>query len=238
MGNLRTGWVLIAVRNLGRRIGVNRLLAASGNRAGYERGFQDALLVGLNPGDVVWDIGANVGFYSRLFAGLIGETGRCYAFEPSPLNRARFQELGIPDNVLLFPYALGDKHGVAQLVQGGDPLGATSFLLGRGIACAEEPIPVECMTGDLLVEGGRTPVPKCIKIDVEGYEWEVLQGCQKMLGHEGLFRIGCEIHFGILAKRGHPQRPCEIESLLKKNGFRCRWIDHSHLVAERVRCAS
>ena len=235
-GSVRTGWLAIKLRNLGRQVKVNRLISSFGSSRVYEKRFQAVLLKGLHSGDVVWDVGANVGFYSRLCAAQIGSSGLCYAFEPSPLNRARFREQGVAGNVILLPFALGETAGTISLIQGSDPLGATSFIPENQAGAGEEGIQVEVMPGDLLVASGQVPTLQCIKIDVEGYEWEVLQGLRKTLANERLFRVCCEVHFAILAARGHAQRPREIELLLKGYGYCCRWIDHSHLLAERARC--
>jgi FkbM family methyltransferase len=212
------------------------VIAAFGSATVYEKSFQAALLTGLHCGDVVWDVGANVGFYSRLLANRVGLSGVCYSFEPSALNRARFESTGIPENVILLPFALGESVGTIQLIQGSDPLGATSFVVENHADSEGEVIQVECMTGDLLVANGQVPVPQCIKIDVEGYEWEVLQGLRKTLANKRLFRVGLEVHFATLAARGHAQRPREIEFFLQEYGYGCRWIDYSHLLAERTRC--
>lgn len=76
-------------------------------------------------------------------------------------------------------------------------------------------------------------MPNAIKIDVEGFEVEVLQGLGPHLAAPTLRVIGVEVHFGILKERGMADAPQRIERLLARNGFRVQWPDSSHLLALR-----
>src|ERR1051325_8893506 len=81
----RTNWAIVGCRNLGRAIGLNRLLASRG-RTAYEDRFQATMLRQVRSGDVVWDVGANQGIYSHKFSSLVGPSGKVIAIEPSPIN--------------------------------------------------------------------------------------------------------------------------------------------------------
>ena len=59
----------------------------TGNQT-YEARFMRALNARVRPGDVVWDIGANVGMYTQQFAHAVGRSGRVIAFEPAPTKRS------------------------------------------------------------------------------------------------------------------------------------------------------
>src|SRR5439155_7240762 len=68
------------------------------------------LLRALKPGDVVWDVGANVGMYAMLIARAVGPAGRVCAFEPSRACFGRLQEnidRNRASNVTAFRLALG-----------------------------------------------------------------------------------------------------------------------------------
>jgi hypothetical protein len=76
--------------------------------------------------------------------------------------------------------------------------------------------------------------PNVVKIDVEGFEAEVLRGFGALLERPSLRAVCVEVHFALLDTRSERNAPAEIERRLYAAGFRCRWADHSHLVAVRV----
>ena len=53
---------------------------------GTPRQAFDCVMAVARPGMVAWDVGAHVGFYTLLFAELVGRRGKVYAFEPAPAN--------------------------------------------------------------------------------------------------------------------------------------------------------
>jgi FkbM family methyltransferase len=71
----------------------------------------------LKRGDTVIDIGANLGYYSILFARWVGKFGKVYAVEPVKIYNKIFSEKSRKyDNILLYPYALGKEEKVVELV--------------------------------------------------------------------------------------------------------------------------
>lgn len=119
-------------------------------------------------------------------------------------------------------------------MQGEDELGATSRVLEASAAAASAgAIQVEICRGEDLIKAGLPP-PNALKIDVEGFELEVLQGLGESLASPALRAIGIEVHFGILQGRGMGNAPQRIEELLKQNGYRLQWPDTSHLLAVRA----
>lgn len=112
---------------------------------------------------------------------------------------------------------------------GEDALSATS----RIIEDAENGVSVRISTGDGLVEQGDVPIPSVVKIDTEGFELDVLRGMTDLLGKPEVRAVFVEVHFGLLCERGQPKAPADIERLLKLAGFATRWVDPSHIAAER-----
>ena len=229
--SLQTNRAAIALRNLTRRIGLNKWLASK-VRSGYEDRFGADLLARVRAGDIVWDVGANVGFYTRRFAELAGPAGKVVAFEPSPANceKLRQNTAGL-ENVVVMPYGLGNSAAKLSFLQGEDELGATS----RIVAGTEGGPQVDIRRGDEIASCMLAPEPTLIKIDVEGFEWEVLDGFGGLLANPRLHTLGIELHFGLLAARGMPTVPAQIEALLKRSRFACDWPDTSHLIAVRGR---
>ena len=226
------GWqtwsLVIALRVIGRVLGLNRLVAGT-FQSGYEANYAARLTKCISLGDTVWDIGANIGLYTVQFANCVGASGLVVAFEPSKANFLRLthrcQSLR---NVELQPFGLGNADGNIRFQQGADDLGATSRVCEAG----EPGEVVEIRVGDDLIAAGLS-APNVIKLDVEGFEGEVLTGLSRRLLSPELVAVGVEVHFGILHDRGLAGMPRRIEQMLRDVGFRIDWPDTSHILATR-----
>jgi FkbM family methyltransferase len=145
----------------------------------YEYEKQKAFSEAVKPGDVVYDIGANVGFYTLLASVLVGPSGRVVAFEPLPRNlRYLRKHLGLNGcgNVMVMPVAVSDCAGRAGFDPGDDPSG--------GALCDHGAIEVETVALDRLARSKIIPGPDVIKVDVEGGESRALAGGVAMLARE------------------------------------------------------
>lgn len=230
----RTGIAAIWLRSVGRRLGVNRLVGVYLSRHGYEKRFRDEMLSAIREGDCVWDVGANVGLYTQIFAKSVGACGKVCAFEPVPRNLTALGGAVLSlANVEVFPIALGENPGTVLIQVGDDPIGATSRIVNASADCAV--VNVQMATGDALVESTEAQAPNVIKIDTEGFELDVLKGMQRLLLSPILRTLCIEVHFGLLAQRGLADAPAKIEAILEDAGFSCSWVDYSHVVATRNR---
>ena len=230
----RTARILIAIRAFGRRVGINRVVSNMTGSRNYEARFKELMLSLVRKGDCVWDVGANIGLYTTLFAEKVGVDGRVVAFEPSPANLQQLRQVvsGIK-NVSVMPLALGDRDATAFFRQGEDPVGATSRIVSAPDADATG-FEVDLIQGDTLVAGARVIAPTFIKIDTEGFELDVLRGLAKTLLNVQTRGVCVEVHFGLLEQRGTPDAPATIERLLQSAQFKCEWADASHIVAVRI----
>ena len=125
---------------------------------------------GFRPEHIV-DVGASVGSWSIL-ALAHWPTARYSLFEPLVEHTELLEKLrqGCP-NVSWFPYALGSQKGELSLSIYPDQLDAASLAYaGPG----SRRIPVETLDG--LVAAGQIPPAELLKIDVQGFEREVLRG--------------------------------------------------------------
>jgi hypothetical protein len=89
-----SGAFAVRARALGQRLGILRPIVRAFRwllSKSYEEQFHRSLLDAIHPGDLVWDIGANVGVYTFLFADRVGPSGAVVAFEPSPRPYATLQ---------------------------------------------------------------------------------------------------------------------------------------------------
>lgn len=229
--SLRTNPLVIFLRNFGRRLGINPVLARIILTEKYEEKYDIAFQQLLKPGEVVWDIGANVGFYTKQFAEKVGDKGFVYSFEPSPEN---YKKLSASchnlANVSALNVALGDKTGEMYFEQGADELGATSRLLDQK---TEDSFSVRVATPSSVYEDLGVRPPNAVKVDVEGFEVEVLLGLQPFFESGEIKAIGIEVHFGILDSRGMRSAAKDIESFLVSQNMDVSWVDPSHVIAFR-----
>jgi FkbM family methyltransferase len=223
----------IKARSLARKVGLIRLYNRFRPVGDYEARANTALIRAIRAGDVVWDVGANVGVYSELFCRWVGENGFVVAFEPfaGSCEEIRRRIPGCPwlsiENI-----ALGDTDSVGRLVTGAESVVNHIAAANETIEGDHETVPVAIYRGDTVLSRiGR--IPNVIKVDVEGFEEEVLAGMEGMLSSPELRSLLIEVHFLQLEKRGRQTAPVRIEKLLISKGFKPRWVDSSHLFAIR-----
>lgn len=125
---------------------------------------------------VVYDIGANTGYYGILAATQFNAT--VHSFEPIPEHVACIKESarinGVQDRVTTYTLALGSAKDSLELSLAGSGSTLTKDFLGNS---SLQTLKVAVETLDSL----NLPAPHFIKIDVEGYEWEVLQGAKEVI---------------------------------------------------------
>ncbi|MCS7035616.1 MAG: FkbM family methyltransferase [Saprospiraceae bacterium] len=145
----------------------------------YEPGLQHQIGRYLRPGAVVFDIGANIGQYALFFSEQVGEGGRVYSFEPDPRNYAFLQfnvHLNRCRNVVCCPFGIGAEDAEQPLFRDTDTGGRRSSFkkefVGAHYHGSSETVAVKRLDG-LIAAFGQ---PDFIKIDVEGFEEEVLRG--------------------------------------------------------------
>lgn len=146
-----------------------------------ERYVVTKLLKIIKPGDICWDIGANIGFYTGLLASQVKDTGAVVAFEPAERTCAYLHEnvsLNEFTNVTIVNKGLADNMERRYLYYSKAALaeGTASLKYPNGRTVAEL---VTLDTIDNLI--GELPTPDFIKIDVEGYQLEVLRGGEHCL---------------------------------------------------------
>ena len=142
----------------------------------YEHHKRKAFERMVTTGSVVFDIGANVGFYTLLAAVLVGSKGMVFAFEPVPLNLYYLKEhLRINGIrwVSVIESAVANCPGVAHFAAGPTP--------SMGHLAADGSFIVNTVSLDQMFRTGKLPPPDCIKIDVEGAEEDVLLGAKSLL---------------------------------------------------------
>jgi FkbM family methyltransferase len=164
-------------------------------RGTLEPPVQEALRRLLAPGDVFYDVGANVGFFTILGARLVGPEGRVIAFEPVPAcARAVARNIALNDfaHAAIREEAVGAASGRAQLLVVGEASWSHLASTGRHADVRAE-IDVAVASIDELVLAGEIPPPDVLKIDTEGAELQAIAGMRATIEHHRP-AIVCELH--------------------------------------------
>lgn len=135
----------------------------------------------LRPGDVVVDIGANIGYFSLLAATRVGPTGRVLAFEPVPsiadMLTSNVRRNNLPIDVRRV--VVGDAPGSTEIFRSaGTNIGRSGTSGGAGTV-SEGSVPV--VRAAEAIEEELWPRIRFIKVDVEGDERRVLRGLEPVL---------------------------------------------------------
>lgn len=171
----------------------------------YEEHVQLLFCQRIRPGDVVLDIGANVGFFTLLSSKLVGPDGHVYAFEPFPRNvyyLERHVRLNDVTNVTVQSLAIAATTGNARFGDGENASQARLSVIGE--------LTVRTASLDDLLADGRIPRPDFIKMDIEGAEGDALRGAAGLLSRGPLTIV--------LSTHGYAQHEL-CWSILKDAGF-------------------
>lgn len=156
----------------------------------YEPELQHAIANLIQPGMVIYDVGANIGYISLMLARAAGEDGSVFSFEALPANLERLRA-----NLTLNPEGKRARVVAAAVI---DHDGPAHFLLGPsgGMGKAEgsagrsaqddhvaytETITVAGLSLDSFVYQQGQPAPQAVKMDIEGGEILALPGMQRLL---------------------------------------------------------
>ena len=145
----------------------------------YEPLTTDLVRAELRPGDVVLDIGANIGYFTLIFAKGVGPAGRVFAFEPEPGNFALLEENVAANgyrNVALARLAVSDRAGRARLYLDAGNAGDCRVYDSHD---HRPSVDVETVRlDDHLVRLDRVDL---IKMDIQGAEPAALRGMRGLL---------------------------------------------------------
>lgn len=183
----------------------------------------------VEPGDVVVDAGANIGYVALLLSRWVGPQGRVFSFEPIPetydLLAGNVKKLGLT-NVEIFPYALSSRDGRAEMEVPHYEGGGENFYESRMAEKTNVDLrtfPVEVRRLDSVLDLGRTV--SFIKIDVEGHEEDVVRGATRIL-QASQPALMIEVF-------GDPDAPGSVSgrlfSLLREAGYMAYWWDGKKL---------
>lgn len=175
-------------------------------------------------GEIVLDVGANIGYYTLILAKLVGSQGRVYAFEPEPTNFEVLKkniEMNGYQNVILNQSAVGIEKGRTKLYLSEIKTGMHRIYKSK---YCKDHIEVDIIKlDDYLTDNNIYKNIDFVKIDVEGAELAVLEGMQETLNSNQRLKMLVEfvpesnIEFGV--------KPFEVLNFLKYNRFKIYCIN-------------
>lgn len=149
----------------------------------YEVPIQNIFAQYLHQGDVFYDIGSNVGFFSIIAAQLVGDRGKVYAFEPGQENANSIRHnarLNKFKQIEVIEKAVSHSSGSGQLL-------LAQYSGGHALATADIPpdlageVTVDLVAIDDLIAQNKIAPPNFVKVDVEGAELDVLKGMKQTI---------------------------------------------------------
>ena len=174
----------------------------------------------VSPGDIVLDVGTNIGETLLHFAKITGDSGFVYGFEPDQENYKNVRKnIGLNDfkNVHVFNLGVSDKKEEVRLFRV-DPnnLGMNRILSDEDAAKFDDYTVIETETIDNIVAQNNIELVDVIKLDIEGYEMHALRGAVETLQkfHPKLF---IEVGYTRLLSNG--TSPAEMVVLLNDLGY-------------------
>jgi FkbM family methyltransferase len=180
---------------------------------------------------VVLDIGANIGFYTRLFSHWVGSTGKIISFEPDVLNFRRLKDnTGKLQNTIIFNKAVGNENGKITLYQS-DNLNVDHRTYKPEIFTHSYAVDVVAL--DHFLSDITTSVD-FVKIDIQGFEYNAIKGMTQLLKKNKHIKILSEFwpyglkksgssavhYFELLSNLGFTVFLLENKSMVKLSIFR------------------
>lgn len=187
--------------------------------AGVHLGLPSDVLRRLGPGDWAIDVGANIGVVTGQLAARVGAAGHVWAIEPVPWNAQRLKDLRERNHLEMirtFDVALGAADGTVTLRL--PPPGSSGWasVTASWINADEIVVPLRSLDS-LVSELGVDGELALIKIDVEGFESEVLAGAAETLAR---FRPLLYVEFNDEILRDAGSSSIDLLSRFESAGYR------------------
>ena len=163
----------------------------------------------INEGDIVVDLGANIGYYTLIAAKLVGNKGKVFSFEPEPKNFEILKknvEINGYQNVILEQKAVSDVNEKTNLYlsQG---IGTHSLKPNQNTTM--KTIPIESIRlDDYFKNLNLTNKINFVKIDVEGAEFNVLSGMDNILKQSKNLKLFTEFASDLIEESGIEPKKC------------------------------
>ncbi len=172
----------------------------------------------IKPGMTILDIGANIGFYTKLFAEIVGENGKVYAFEPEEINFKRLKKITSKyTNVSIEQAAVGKESGIIKLYHSKDlNVDHQTYDTGENRRTSEiRSIALD----DYFANGEKIDF---IKIDIQGYDYFAISGMRNTIARSDNLLIFGEFWPYGLNKAGINYQ--DYINVLEKSGLKLKFF--------------
>ena len=190
----------------------------------YEESEAKIMEEKIKVGNIVVDVGANIGLHTLNMAKIVGNTGQVFAFEPDPSNFEILEKnvkINNYQNIILEQKAVGDKNGRTTLYQSDHPGMHRIFPQTKQ---AKGQVQVELTSLDkYFIDSNLADKINFIKIDVEGLEFSVLKGMKNILKNNKKIKILFEFAPKNTMEAGFT--PIELLNYLTSHDFKLYCID-------------
>lgn len=190
----------------------------------YEPSVTSLIKKEVKKGMQVFDLGANIGWFTLFLSKQVGNTGHVYSFEPDPYYYKILKEnveLNNLENVSIFQLAVSDKNGTARFNL--NEWFGTYVLESK--TRTDNSITVETITLDEFCKKHRTRID-FLKMDIEGSEPKAFAGMKDSIMNNSSIRIVSEFNPDAIIDTGYS--PKEHLNSLESVGFVINQIVENH----------
>ncbi|CAN5513787.1 N/A [soil metagenome] len=196
---------------------------------GFKEKQRDRLYSLVKAGDVVFDVGTNIGETLLHFGKMVGMDGYVYGFEPDEENFKNVQRnisLNDAGNLHVFNFGVSDKKETVKLYRV-DPnnLGMNRILNETEAERFEDYTTIETDTLDNVIAENKIERVDAMKIDIEGYEMHALRGATQLLTS---FKPKLFIEVGYTRMINNGTSPTEMVEYLKGFGYKIFHAETDH----------
>jgi FkbM family methyltransferase len=172
----------------------------------------------LTPGMTFMDVGANIGYYSLMASAAIGPSGRVFSFEPNPGLYRHLRttiDANRIGNITLEQLALSDRNGTSELFVPKQSGNNTATMIANE---GGDSVQVSVLTLDDYLDRRQIARVDFLKMDVEGFEPNIIQGARSAIRAKKIKAILCEFCGHWLRQNG--TTPKDFYLLMRSLGLR------------------
>ena len=191
----------------------------------------------ISKNEIAIDVGANIGYYTLLFSKLVGSNGKVFAFEPEHNNYCLLKKnitTNNYSNIISEEKAVSDTSGDVNLYLAED--GIVGHRIYNSKKFNKSVKVQKIVLDDYFSKLQLLDKINFVKIDVEGFEFGVLKGMEKIIKNSKNLKLFVEFNRVGIEEAGF--EPTQVLDFLYENDFKIFFLDykkHSVVEADRMK---